>query len=114
MRGTPVLYFTALNRPFTVCGVDRSLFYLFVGIGLAIAFSARLSFAMDIIAGAVFLGLQAIGVVVTRLDPHILLIYRRHIHLQSYYASHPSINAKIPLLKPSVPFYGVKRDLICD
>lgn len=114
MRGTPALYFAALNRHFTVCGVERSLFYLFVGIGLAIVFSARLSFWMDIIAGSIFLGLHAIGVLVTRLDPQILLIYRRHIHLQSYYAPHPSINAKIPLLKPSVPFYGVKRGLTCD
>ena len=44
MQGTPVIYFKSLNRSFTVFGVDRSLFYLFVGICLAMAFSARLSF----------------------------------------------------------------------
>jgi type IV secretory pathway TrbD component len=114
MHGTPAIYFTALNRHFTVCGVDRSLFYLFVGISLAIAFSARLSLGMGVVAGGIFLGLHAIGVLVTRLDPQILLIYRRHIHWQSYYDPHPGINAPIPLLKSSVPFYGTKRGLPCD
>lgn len=51
MHGTPVTYFKSLNRPFTVLGVDRSLFYLFVAMGLAIAFSARLSWVMDGVAG---------------------------------------------------------------
>jgi ABC-type multidrug transport system fused ATPase/permease subunit len=53
MHGTPVIYFKSLNRPFTVLGVDRSLFYLFVAIGLAIAFSARLALVMDVVAGMV-------------------------------------------------------------
>lgn len=114
MRGTSAIYFTALNRHFTVCGVERSLFYLFVGIGLAIAFSARLSLGMDIVALVIFLGLHAIGVLITRLDPQILLIYRRHIHLRSYYAPCPGVHAKIPILKPSVPFYGVKGGFVCD
>lgn len=114
MRGTPAIYFTALNRHFTVCGVERSLFYLFVGISLAIDFSARLSVCMDIVACIIFLGLHSIGVLVTRLDPQILQIYRRHIHIQSYYAPHPGVHAKIPLLKPSVQFYGVKGGFVCD
>ncbi len=82
MRGTPALYFKSLNRPFTVLGVDRSLFYLFVGLCLAIAFSSRLSPVMDVVAGMVFLILHGIGVFVTRVDAQILAIYRRHIHYQ--------------------------------
>lgn len=114
MRGTPAVYFNALNRHFTVCGVERSLFYLFVGIGLAIAFSARLSLVMDIIASVIFLALHAIGVLLTRLDPQILLIYRRHIHIHPYYAPLPGIHARMPIVKPSVPFFGVKAGLICE
>jgi len=112
MHGTPALYFKSLNRPFTVLGVDRSLFYLFVGICLAIAFSARLSPVMDMVAGIVFLILHTIGVFVTRVDSQILTIYRRHIHYRSYYAAQPSVNAKVPLIKPSVPFYQGKRGLV--
>lgn len=112
MRGTPALYFKSLNRPFTVLGVDRALFYLFVGLSLAIAFSARLSPVMDMVAGVVFLMLHGIGVFVTRVDSQILAIYRRHIHYQHYYAAQPTLHAKIPLIKPSVPFYQGKRGLI--
>lgn len=109
MQGTSALYFKSLNRPFTVLGVDRSLFYLFVGLCLAIAFSARLSLVMDVVAGVLFLVLHGIGVLVTRMDPQILAIYRRHIHYRSYYAAQPMLHSKIPLVKPSVPFYQGKR-----
>jgi len=109
MRGTPVTYFKSLNRPFTVLGVDRSLFYLFVGLCLAIAFSARLSIVMDMVAGLIFLVLHVVGVLVTRIDSNILSVYRRHIHYQKHYAAEPGIHAKIPLIKPSVPVYQGQR-----
>lgn len=109
MRGTPVTYFKSLNRPFTVLGVDRALFYVFVGLCLAIAFSARLSPVMDLIAGMVFMVLHVIGVLITRLDPQILLIYRRHIHYRNYYAAHAGMHANVPSIKPSVPFYQGKK-----
>ena len=112
MRGTPVTYFKSLNRPFTVLGVDRALFYVFVGLCLAIAFSARLSPMMDVIAGVVFMLLHMVGVLVTRLDPQILPIYRRHIHYRTYYAPHAGIHANVPLIKPSVPFYQGKKGLV--
>ena len=109
MRGTPVTYFKSLNRPFTVLGVDRSLFYLFVGLCLAIAFSARLSLVMDVVAGLIFMILHAMGVLITRVDSNILAVYRRHIHYQKYYAAHAGIHAKVPLVKPSVPIYQGQR-----
>ncbi len=112
MRGTSMTYFKSLNRPFTVLGVNRSLFYLFVGLCLAIAFSARLSIVMDIIAGFVFVILHVIGVLVTRVDSNILAIYRRHIHYQKYYTAQPGIHAKVPLIKPSVPVYQGQRGLV--
>ncbi len=112
MRGTPVTYFKSLNRPFTVLGVDRSLFYLFVGLCLAIAFSARLSLTMDMVAGLAFVVLHAIGVLVTRVDSHILAVYRRHIHYQKYYAAQAGIHSKVSLIKPSVPVYQGQRGLV--
>lgn len=112
MQGTPVIYFKSLNRSFTVFGVDRSLFYLFVGICLAMAFSARLSFTMDVVAGVVFLLLHGIGVLVTRMDSQILAIYRRHIHYRGYYAAQPTVHAKVSFVKSSVPFYLGKRGLV--
>jgi type IV secretory pathway TrbD component len=109
MHGTPVIYFKSLNRPFTVLGVDRSLFYLFVGIGLAIAFSARLALVMDVVAGVVFVVLHAMGVLLTRVDANVLAVYRRHIHYHSYYAAQPTIGSFVPLIKPSVPVYQGQR-----
>ncbi len=112
MRGTPVTYFKSLNRPFTVLGVDRSLFYLFIGLCLAIAFSARLSLAMDMVAGFVFVVLHAIGVLVTRVDAHILAVYRRHIHYRKYYAAQAGIHSIVLPIKPSVPVYQGQRGLV--
>jgi type IV secretion system protein TrbD len=109
MRGTPVTYFKSLNRPFTVLGVDRSLFYLFVGLCLAIAFSARLSPVMDVAAGLLFIILHAVGVLVTRVDSHILAVYRRHIHYRKYYAAQAGIHAVVLPIKPSVPVYQGQR-----
>lgn len=103
MRGTAAIFFQSLNRPFNILGVDRQLFFLCVGLCLPIAFSARLSLFMDIVAVLVFVVLYVIGVMVTRLDNQILLIYRRHIHYQKYYAAVAGIHVAPPSPKVSVP-----------
>lgn len=105
VNGTKAIYFKSLNRPFTILGVERSLFYLLVGLCLPIAYSARLSLVMDIVAIGVFLLLHTLGILATRVDNQLLAIYRRHIHYAKVYTAHPGINAHVPLLKPSVPFY---------
>jgi len=112
MQGTPVIYFKSLNRIFNVLGVDRQLFFLFVGLCLPIAFSARLAPIMDGTAVMMFLVLYVVGVLLTRVDNQMLAIYRRHIHYKKYYAANPGIHARIPLLKPSVPVYQGKRGLV--
>jgi len=112
MHGTPVIYFKSLNRTFNVLGVDRQLFFLFVGLCLPIAFSARLAPIMDGMAVMTFLVLYVIGVLLTRVDNQMLAIYRRHIRYKKYYAANPGIHARIPLLKPSVPIYQGKRGLV--
>lgn len=112
LRGTPAIYFKSLNRFFNVLGVERSLFFLFVGLSLPIAFSARLVPWMDVISGTVFMLLYVAGVLMTRADNQMLAIYRRHIHYKKYYTAQPSIHAEIPLLKPSVPIYQGQRGLV--
>lgn len=112
MRGTPAVYFKSLNRHFNVLGVDRQLFFLFVGVSLPIAFSARLMPVMDGVALVVFMILYAVGVLITRADNQMLAIYRRHIHYKKYYTANPGVYANMPLIKPSVPFYQGKRGLV--
>jgi len=112
IRGTPAIYFKSLNRSFTVMGVERQLFFLFVGLCLPIAFSARLGLKMDVVAAGLFLILYSIGVLVTRLDQQMLALYRRHISYKKYYAYNPGIHARMPLLRPSVPIYEGQRGLV--
>lgn len=111
-RGTAAIYFKSLNRPFNIFGVDRQLFFLFVGLCLPIAFSARLSPIMDGVALLTFIILHIGGVLITRADNQMLAIYRRHIHYKKYYVAIPGIHAQIPILRPSVPVYQGKRGLV--
>ncbi len=112
MRGTPAIYFKSLNRYFNILGVNHQLFFLFVGLCLPIAFSARLVPVMDVVALVVFVILHMIGILITRADNQILAIYRRHISYQKYYAANPGIHARIPIVRPSVPVYQGKRGLV--
>jgi type IV secretion system protein TrbD len=112
IRGTPAIYFKSLNRPFNILGVDRQLFFLFVGLCLPIAFSARLKLVADGIAFLMFIIMHVAGVLVTRADNNMLAIYRRHIHYKKYYAAHAGIHSRLPLLRPSVPVYQGKRGLV--
>jgi len=111
-RGTATIYFKSLNRQFNIFGVDRQLFFLFVGITLPIAFAARLTPIMDGLALIIFTILHISGILITRADHQMLLIYRRHIHYKSYYTHISGIHAQIPPLKPSVPIYQGKRGLV--
>lgn len=112
MRGTSTHFYQALNRPFHILGVDRSLFYLFVALCLPLAFANRLSIKMDLVAIGLFVIFYTIGVLITRADNQIILVYRRHIHYKKYYAPQAGIHAAVSLLKPSVPFYEGKRGLV--
>lgn len=112
LRGTATVYFKSLNRAFNVLGVDRQLFFLFVGLTLPIAFSARLAPMMDFVAGGIFILLHTVGVLITRADNQMLAIFRRHIHYKKYYAAVSGIHAQLPLLRVSVPVYQGKRGLV--
>ncbi len=112
MRGTPSIYFQSLNRYFMVMGVERSLFYLFVGVCLPIAVAGRLTLIPDLIAISLFIILHGCGVLITRCDSQMLAIYRRHIHYRKYYAPQPGIHANVRLIKPTVPYFIGKRGFV--
>ena len=111
-RGTPAIYYKALNRRFNIMGVDKPLFFLNLGLSSPIALSAHFAWNWDIIAVSIFMIFHAIGIMITRTDPQALEIYRRHIHYRKYYASHSGMGTSAGIIKPSVPFYQGKKGLL--
>jgi type IV secretory pathway TrbD component len=105
MRGDAAPYFKSLNRPFLVMGVERSLFYLLIGLCLPIAFSGRFRPWMDLMTVLVFSFLYIGGVILARIDSQMLVIFKRHIQYGRYYAAQPGIHAKIRPIRASVPSY---------
>lgn len=108
-RGTAAPYFKSLNRPILVLGVDRSLFFLLVGVCLPIAFSGHLAPLMDFVTLTIFAMGYAFCFLVTRADPQTLVLYRRHIRYRRYYAAQPSVCSQTVAPRPSVPIYSGKR-----
>lgn len=104
-RGTGMPYFKSLNRPFLILGVDRSLFFLLLGLCLPIAFSGHLALLMDGVAALCFLSAYSVGRLITRADPQMLTLYRRHIRYRKYYAAQPSIHAIENRVQFSVPVF---------
>jgi type IV secretory pathway TrbD component len=112
MRGTPVLFYQSLNRQFLVLGVERSLFFLLLPLSLSLPFSAHFALRMDLIAIALFLFLHVIGILITRADPNMIDVFKRHIHYRKYYDPIAGVHAQIKIIKPSVPYYVGKRGLV--
>lgn len=113
LRGTPSIYYQSLNRPFKIMGVERQLFFLIMGITTPIAVAGQFSPKTDICAFILFAIGHLIGVLITRADQQMLMIYRRHIQYKKYYTANPGVNARIsPLIPPSVPVYEGKKGLM--
>jgi type IV secretion system protein VirB3 len=105
MRGTPAIYYKSLNRSFHILGVEKDLFFINIGLGVAIAISAKFSLFMDLIAFLFLLFGHGAGILITRSDPIMKKIYLRHIRYQKYYAPTSSLQAKSKPPKMSVPVY---------
>src|ERR1700737_2207382 len=113
IRGTPTVYYQSLNRPFKIMGVERQLFFLIMSITTPMAVAGQFSPKTDALAFILFAIGHLIGVLITRADPQMLMIYRRHIRYRKYYAANPGVNAKIlPLVSSSVPVYEGKKGLV--
>ncbi len=112
MRGTVAPFYQSLNRQFLVMGVERSLFFLIIPLTLPLPFSAHFAPKMDIIAFGIFLVLHMVGVLITRADPQIIEVFKRHINYRKYYDPVSGIHAQIKILKPSVPVFVGKKGLV--
>lgn len=111
-RGTPVPFYQSLNREFLVLGVERSLFFLLVPLTLPLPFSAHFALKMDLIALVLFSLLHVAGVLITRADPKMIEVFKRHINYRKYYDPLAGIHAQNKIIKPSVPYYVGKKGLV--
>lgn len=111
-RGSSIIFYQSLNRPILIFGVDRSIFFLSMGLCLPIAFSARFHWLMDLIAMICFSITIYLGRIINQADPQMIQIYKRHIRYSKYYNSQPSIHASIENIYPSVPFYNGQKGII--
>ncbi|MCE3239268.1 MAG: hypothetical protein K0R24_2249 [Gammaproteobacteria bacterium] len=112
IRGTPSVYYQSLNRQFLVLGVERSLFFLLVPLSLPLPFSAHFAPKVDLIALILFLCMHAVGVLITRADPSMIEVFKRHIHYRKYYDPIAGVHAQVKILRPSVPYYVGKKGLV--
>lgn len=111
-RGTSMMYFHSLNRPFLMVGIDRLLFFPILGLSLLIAYSHFFGLVMDLVALGVFGFLYTVSLYICRIDPYILAIYKRHIRYASYYRAQPVIGTRAIRVCDSVPIYQGKRGII--
>ena len=112
-RGTPMIYFKALNRPFLLCRVEKKWFFLNLLMSLPIAWSCMFtSLFMDGLSAVLFVVGHAIGMMITRADPLMLGLYLKHIKYARYYLGQPTIHSKRPPTRDSVPIYQGKGGLL--
>jgi type IV secretory pathway TrbD component len=113
LRGTPSHFYQSLNRPFKIMGVERQLFFLILGITTPIAVAGQFSPQTDLVAFLLFIFGHIIGLLITRADPQMLGIYRRHIRYHRFYCSNAKINSIIaPIIPASVPIFQGQKGLV--
>lgn len=113
LRGTPNPYYQSLNRPFKIMGVEKQLFFLIVGITTPVAVAAQFSPKIDLLAFLLFIFGHLIGLLITRADPQMLGIYRRHIRYRTFYCNQARVNSRIlPAIPASVPIYQGQKGLV--
>jgi type IV secretory pathway TrbD component len=105
MRGTPVLFYQSLNRPFNIMGINKQLFFLVLSLsGSFISSGIFLWNVKSILFGfVIFLISAAIARRMTLSDQDMILVYRRHILQKKYYAPVATFNAEVPRTLKSVP-----------
>jgi type IV secretory pathway TrbD component len=109
MRGTPIPFYHSLNKKTLPLGCNKEMLNLISTLSFALAFSGRfLNIYTDFIAIIFFLTALYFTRKISAVDPQIMEVYRRHIHLKKYYPPISGIHAQVPLLKPSVPYYEGK------
>lgn len=107
MRGTPLPFYHSINKNTLVFGkINKPAFDLLITLILAIAFSGKfINVYTDAFAGIFFIIGFILAKQLTRIDPQIVEVYRRHINYRSYYKPQSGIHALVKIIKPSAPFY---------
>ena len=78
--GYQVAIHNSLTAPILLAGAPRSFSILNATLGAALGLGLRSFWAIPIV-----IGLQIIGVVLTKMDPYFFEVMRRHIKQKSYY-----------------------------
>lgn len=112
MRATPIKYYKSVNSNFFMFGIEKEVFFLLLALCLPIAFSGRFSLVMILLSFMAFLLFYMVALVVTRIDPQIIKIYRRHILYKTYYQPISLVSSNTPRVMVSVPYYQGKRGLV--
>jgi type IV secretory pathway TrbD component len=108
MRGEPIMFYHSINKkPLVFFGkVNKTSFDLILTFTLATAFSGRfINIFADVVAAAIFIIGIYFAEKLSKIDPQIMEVYRRHIHYKSLYVPISGIHAPLKIVKPSVPFY---------
>lgn len=110
MRGEPLIFYHSLNKKPLTLGVNREFLSLTATLCFLVVFSGRFMNLYSYITGGGFFAIALfIGRKISAADPQIMEVYRKHIHIRSYYPPVSGIHAPIAALKPSVPFYEGKN-----
>lgn len=108
-----MLYFKALNRPFLWCRVEKKFFFLNCLCSLPMAWSCMFSSLwMDGLAALIFVIGHAVGVMITRADPHMIELYLKHIKYKRYYLGQPTIHSRRQPIRSSVLVYQGKGEMV--
>ncbi len=104
-------FFQALNKNFTICGVEKRLFFLIFSFSAIIPYSARFRWQADLIAGTIFFSFYIVAFYVTKADSQMIDIFKRYIGYKDYYAPISGIHAHEKRLTYSVSEYEGKRGI---
>lgn len=106
MRGTPLPFYHSLNKQTFIMGANKEVFNLLATLCFAIVFSGRfINLIADLFAVLLFVFGLHFDRKLTKVDPQIMEVYRRHIHYRKYYPPIAGIHADNKIIKPSVPLY---------
>jgi type IV secretory pathway TrbD component len=104
-------YFKSLNRPILILGIERSLFFLILGLSLPVAFSAHLTVLMDVISIIIFMVLYTLALVFTRSEPKIIIFYLRYFRYASVYLAQPQFHSQPTDRNMSVPIHYFHKEM---
>lgn len=105
MRGTPSAYYSALNRPQLIFGVERRLFFVLLALSSVLVLTSLFRPLMLLISSVLFCIGISVGRFLTRSDAAFLVIYQHHLRYQAYYEPLPHLLSPVTPPVKSVPLF---------